>query len=68
MNGDARYEDRLREADPARFGVYLSLRERDARCDSCKLAGVCPDAWEGTLTCPDLQNLSTETKGENDGT
>jgi hypothetical protein len=65
MNGDARYENRLTEADPGAYGSYISLRERDARCDACRMAGVCPVAWAGALDCPDLDHL---VKGEDNGT
>jgi len=61
MNGTATYEDRLAQADPARHAAYISLRERDARCDSCRATRVCPDAWQGAYDCPDLDHLM---KGE----
>jgi len=64
MNGDAQYEHALAEAAPARYAAYVSLRERDERCNWCRVADCCPSAWMGALDCPDL----SEMKGEDDGT
>lgn len=57
MKGSPAYENTLYELAPDRHAGYLSLRERDARCDACRMADRCPDAWMGSLDCPDLDHL-----------
>ena len=57
MKGTATYENRLAEADPGAHRAYLSLRERDERCNWCRMADRCPSAWMGSLECPDLDHL-----------